>query len=118
MEPQKIEINGYQLLIKLMDASYIMCEDEVSQNIKVDVECRPISPCWPKPIFRPTIENFWQPPMSARSWYGIIDWARQNNRDRVIARVMLDGEPMSYYPTESFWIRTGFNPKGPVRSFV
>jgi|LQYC01.1.fsa_nt_gi GNAT superfamily N-acetyltransferase len=200
MEPQKIEINGYQLLIKLMNASYIVCEDEVSQNIKVDVECRPISPCWPNPFFSTYYRKLlaashvgpvmvWhhkrivgflpmsvpgcgipQLPLCVHYTGGItyaaekhvdllmiksaepkpfdqldlkeirigcmsvhhtlrghtlaalmiqymIDWARQNNWDRVIARVILDGEPMSYYPTESFWIRIGFNPIGPVRSF-
>jgi len=51
MEAQSLEINGYELLMKLMDSSYIMCEDETSQGVTVDVGCRHLSPCWPNPLF-------------------------------------------------------------------
>lgn len=200
MEPQKIEINGYQLLMKLMDTSYIMCEDEISQNVKVDVGCRYLSPCWPNPLFSTYYRKLltaynvgpvivWhhkrivgflpmsvagcgipQLPLCVHYTEGItyaaerhvdltmiqsaepkpfdqlalkeikigcmsvhhtlrghnlaasmiqymINWAKQNGWDRVTARVMLDGESMSYYPTRSFWVRIGFKPIGPVRRF-
>ncbi len=200
MEPQKIEINGYQLLIKLMDTSYVMCEDEISRNINVDVECRHLSPCWPNPLFSTYYQKLltaynagpvtiWHRnrmvgflPMSLPDCgipqlplcvhytggmaYGaespvdlpmiqrgepkpfaqienkeirigcmsvhhslqghglgkrmiqyMIHWALQNNWDRLIARVMMDDEPMAFYPTYSYWSRLGFKPVGPVRRF-
>ena len=37
--------------------------------------------------------------------------------EQVRARAMFDGEPQAFYPTISFWLRMGFTPAGPVRSF-
>ena len=47
----------------------------------------------------------------------MIDWARNRGWERVRARAMLDGEPEAFYPTCSFWVRLGFEPAGPVRTF-
>ncbi len=200
MEPRKIDINGYQILIKMMDTSYVMCEDEISRKIMVDVECRHLSPRWPNPLFSEyyrkvlnaynigpvlvwhqnrivgflpmTLPDCGMPRLplcvhyTGGTHYGaeehvdlsmiqcaepkpfdqiirkdikigcmsvhhslrgyglgevmihyMIDWARQKGWNRVIARVMLDGEPMAFFPTRSYWARLGFEPVGPVRNF-
>jgi hypothetical protein len=51
MEPQSIDINGSAISITLMDATYIMCENERARNVTVAVECRQLSPCWPNPLY-------------------------------------------------------------------
>ena len=200
MKPKDIDIGGNPISMKLMDESYVMCEDEWKTGITVDVECRHISPRLPNPLysvyyrrllkaygvgpvlvwqdkrivgFLPvTIPNCGipQPPLCVhytgglcygaeqhvdlamvenavevpfeqlskkeirigcmsvhRSMRGrnlaasmilyVVDWAREYGWDRVSARVMMDGEPVSFYPTRSFWTRLGFKQIGPVRRF-
>jgi GNAT superfamily N-acetyltransferase len=51
MESKDITVGNSRISIKLMDESYIMCEDEKRTGITVDVECRHISPRWPNPIY-------------------------------------------------------------------
>lgn len=51
MEPKDVNFSGNVISIKLMDESYIMCEDEKKHGIIVDIECRSISPQWPNPIY-------------------------------------------------------------------
>jgi GNAT superfamily N-acetyltransferase len=200
MERQSLELNGNQLSMKLMDSSYIMCEDEERHNVMVDVGCRYMSPCWPNPLYsayyRKILSTYSVGPVliwigkrivgflpmsvldcsvpelplcihySGGISYGaerhidlamiekalpqpfsqlerkeirigcmnvhptlkgrnlgelmihyMVNWARENGWDRVIARATLDGEPLSFYPTHSFWLRAGFKQIGPVRRF-
>jgi hypothetical protein len=51
MEPKILDINGREISIRLMDASYVMCEDEKPRGVTVDVHCRHLSPCWPNPLY-------------------------------------------------------------------
>jgi GNAT superfamily N-acetyltransferase len=51
MESKDLTVGNSRISIKLMDESYIMCEDEKRTGITVDVECRYISPRWPNPIY-------------------------------------------------------------------
>jgi GNAT superfamily N-acetyltransferase len=178
MERQSLELNGNQLSMKLMDTSYIMCDDEKRQNVIVDVGCRYTSPRWPNPLYsayyRKILSTYGVGPVL--SWIGkrivgflpmsvpdcgvpelplcihytggisygaerhidlamsvhptlrgrnlgelmihyMVNWASENGWDRVIARAMLDGEPLSFYPTCSFWLRAGFKQIGPVCRF-
>lgn len=200
MESQTIDINGCAIDIRLMDASYIMCEDERRKNVSVAVGCRQLSPCWPNPLYsvyyrkllsaygigpvlaweNKTIVGFLpigvpacglpQVPLcihySGGLAYGaerhmdlamvesasllpfpklkrkeirigcmsvhqrfrgrnlsvlmihyMVNWARQNGWTKVTARAMMDGEPLSFYPTLSFWLGIGFEPVGQVRRF-
>ncbi len=34
-----------------MDEAYIMCDDEKTKSVTVDVHCRRLSPCWPNPLY-------------------------------------------------------------------
>jgi GNAT superfamily N-acetyltransferase len=36
---------------RLMDETYVMCEDERIKGVIVDVHCRQLSPCWPNPLY-------------------------------------------------------------------
>ena len=51
MEPKEIDINATHISIRLMDESYIMCEDEERARVVVDVECRSMSPQWPNALY-------------------------------------------------------------------
>jgi GNAT superfamily N-acetyltransferase len=37
--------------IRLMDRTYIMCEDERVAGITLSIHCRSLSPCWPNPLY-------------------------------------------------------------------
>ncbi len=37
--------------IRLMDETYVMCEDERTKGVIVDVHCRHLSPYWPNPLY-------------------------------------------------------------------
>jgi GNAT superfamily N-acetyltransferase len=42
---------GTPLSIAVMDHSYVMCEEENTKGVIVDVHCRHLSPCWPNPLY-------------------------------------------------------------------
>jgi GNAT superfamily N-acetyltransferase len=200
MGPKELVIDGDTVSIQLMDESYIMCDDEKKSGVKVDVDCRHMSPRWPNPLhslyYRKVLVAYGVGPVLAwqgRSIVGFLpatvpdcgipeiplcvhytgglaygaekhiglgmvenssavpfaqlkkkeirlgcmsvhrslrgrslaafmiqymtDWARQNGWDRLKARAMMDGEPMSFYPTHSFWLKLGFKTEGPPRRF-
>jgi GNAT superfamily N-acetyltransferase len=200
MKAKTLNIDGCRISIRLMDASYIMCEDEGEKNVVVDVSCRHMSRCWPNPLYstyyRKLLEAYGIGPvlvregeriigfmpvsvvncgvpelphcihytgginlgaerhidlamvekgtsipfaelqakeirigcmsvhpkirgknMAALMIQYIIDWAGEHGWDRVRARAMLDNEPLSFYPAQSYWQRLGFKQSGPVRTF-
>ena len=51
MGPKDVKISGNVISIRLMDESYVMCEDERKEGVVVDVECRFMSPRWPNPLY-------------------------------------------------------------------
>jgi GNAT superfamily N-acetyltransferase len=51
MEPKIVDIDGRKISIRLMDASYVMTEDEDARGVVVDIHCRHLSPCWPNPLY-------------------------------------------------------------------
>jgi GNAT superfamily N-acetyltransferase len=37
--------------VRMMDETYVMCEDETASGVIVDVHCRQLSPRWPNPLY-------------------------------------------------------------------
>ena len=37
--------------VRLMDETYVMCEDEKAEGVTIDVHCRQLSPRWPNPLY-------------------------------------------------------------------
>jgi hypothetical protein len=50
-EPRRIDIDGRSISIRLMDTSYVMCEDERQKGVELGIHCRQLSPHWPNPLY-------------------------------------------------------------------
>jgi hypothetical protein len=51
VEPRILDISGKELSTRLMDESYVMCEDEKQKAVTLGIHCRRLSPCWPNPLY-------------------------------------------------------------------
>jgi GNAT superfamily N-acetyltransferase len=51
VDQRLMNIDGHSISVRLMDESYIMCEDERKAGLTVDISCRQLSGCWPNPLY-------------------------------------------------------------------
>jgi GNAT superfamily N-acetyltransferase len=47
----RLAMDDDPISIRLMDSTYVMCDDEQAAGVTLDIHCRSLSPRWPNPLY-------------------------------------------------------------------